>query len=370
MTVKELGNEAQPVRADNRLGLNYLTEAERFKKFSHPLIDVHSHIHGGHAAQVYERVARLYGVGLTYSMTHLEELLPVQEVLKGTLRLIAMPKFASKEPLVEHGVGYLRRVEAAYRLGARIVKFWNAPRLYDFAPNYPFADHPLRLTSPGKLEVMEGAARLGMYFMVHIADPDTWFHTKYRDSVRYGTKRQNHLMLEEMLTRFVVPTIGAHMAGSAEDLEYLSSLLERFPHLYLDVSATKWIVREISKHPIEEARSFFIRWQERILFGSDIVTQDAHLVASEGKTGKETQASSAEEAFELYASRYWALRTLFETNYVGESPIADGDLHMVAPDRFSPLDAPALRGLNLPDEVLERLYFRNAERLLGSFCQV
>ncbi|MHC4590503.1 MAG: hypothetical protein ACYTAQ_14535 [Planctomycetota bacterium] len=40
-------------------------------------------------------------------------------------------------------------------------------------------------------------------------------------------------------------------------------------------------------------------------------------------------ASSPQEAFDLYASRYWALRTLFETDHVGPSPIADPDLALV-----------------------------------------
>jgi hypothetical protein len=199
--------------------------------------------------------------------------------------------------------------------------------------------------------------------MFHVADPDTWFATQYADQNRYGTKRQHHELFEVVLEKFPVTTIGAHMAGSPENLSYLSTLLNRYPHLYLDISATKWMVRELSKHPRQELSEFFLQWRERILFGSDIVTQDAHLTASTMKSGKELQASSAEGAYDLYASRYWALRTLLETNYDGPSPIVDPDLSMSAPAQYGIDATPILRGAALPVEVLEWIYFKNAARL-------
>jgi hypothetical protein len=67
-------------------------------------------------------------------------------------------------------------------------------------------------------------------------------------------------------------------------------------------------------------------------------------------------ASSPEEAFDLYASRYWALRTMFETGYLGESNIADPDLAMVDPARHDAMSAPTLRGLALPAPALRTLY--------------
>ena len=54
-----------------------------------------------------------------------------------------------------------------------------------------------------------------------------------------------------------------------------------------------------------------------------------------------TKASNPQEAMDLYASRYWALRHLFESRYDGPSPIADPDLAMVDPDRFRPAGYPS-----------------------------
>jgi hypothetical protein len=47
------------------------------------------------------------------------------------------------------------------------------------------------------------------------------------------------------------------------------------------------------------------------------------------------------------------------------SPISDPDLHMVAPERHTPLDAPPLRGLSLPPDLLRSLYRDAAVKLLG-----
>ena len=73
----------------------------------------------------------------------------------------------------------------------------------------------------------------------------------------------------------------------------------------------------------------------------------------------DAKASDESEAYELYASRYWALRTLLESDYHGESPIADPDLHLVDSANFTPLDAPRLRGCSLDGDALQSLY-RNA----------
>src|SRR5215475_211947 len=115
------------------------------------------------------------------------------------------------------------------------------------------------------------------------------------------------------------------MGGWPEDLDFLDGMLARHPNLHLDTSATKWQVRELSKHPRESVVAFFTKWKGRIFFGSDIVTSEDHLAPKKENPAhpKADQANSPESAFELYASRYWAMRTLLETGYDDESPIAD-----------------------------------------------
>lgn len=349
----------------NRLQLDYRYLAASFQKLPYPIIDVHSHINGEKATPIYAEAAEQYGVGTTYSMTTLKEIPKVRQIMGESIQFIAVPDFANKDRRAAVGKEYKESIPHFRKHGSKIVKFWNAPRIYE-ASSEPFAQSPFRLNAPERREVMAMGMDLGMIFMAHVADPDTWFSTKFKDFNRYGTKHQQYEVFEEVLSQFPVPWIAAHMGGYPEDLRFLSGLLERNPNLYLDCSATKWIVRELSKHPPEETRAFFTRWKGRILFGSDIVTSDAHLSEDRNSTEMDAKASTPQDAYDLYASRYWALRTLLETDYVGPSPIADPDLHLVSPEEFTPLDAPTLRGCKLPPDILRALYHDAAHNLLNT----
>ncbi len=351
------------IHAANRLGLDYAAEAASFPRLEHGIFDVHTHINGPAAASLYWRAAELYGVERVYSMTPLEKLPAVRQVLGDSVRFIAVPNWAAKDRRHEHGEAFLERIRRFHAEGSRIVKFWSAPRGVDYGRE---AGDPklLRLDSPARIEAMELAADLGMVFMTHVADPDTWFAGKYSDASVYGTKAQQYEPLEELLDRFRGPWIAAHMGGWPEDLAFLSGLLSRHDNLHLDTSAAKWMIRELSRHPRLDLVGFLRRFRGRILFGSDIVASDEHLATKQTELEILRRANSPQEAFDLYASRYWALRTLYETDYEGESPIADPDLHMVDPQRYDELDAPTLSGKSLPKDVLADLYHGAAARLL------
>jgi hypothetical protein len=70
------------------------------------------------------------------------------------------------------------------------------------------------------------------------------------------------------------------------------------------------------------------------------------------------QVSGNDRGFDFLASRWWAHRKLWETAYIGPTPIFDPDL--------SSENQPMLRGLALPDPVLQKLYHDNVIKLLGS----
>ncbi|MHC5022529.1 MAG: amidohydrolase family protein [Planctomycetota bacterium] len=352
-------------RPASRLDLSYEQEARRLGPPPAPIIDVHTHLGGLAAARIYQRAATLYGVELTYSMSPLEQAEAIRDLLDGRVRFIAVPNYWAQEDRHHHMTdGFLARIEAYHAIGSRIAKFWAAPRSIDYAEEMGDPDC-MRLDAPHRIVAMEAAAGLGMAFMVHIADPDTWFASKYSDASKYGTKKAQYEPFERLLDRFRQPWIAAHMAGWPEDLDFLTGLLDRHQNLYLDTSACKWMVRELSRHTPEELRAFLARFDGRILFGSDIVTSDDHLEhADDDATEMARKAASPDEAFELYASRYWALRHLFETGYDGPSPIADPDLALVEPDRYTELDAPPLRGMTLPRERLVTLYHDTAHDLL------
>lgn len=352
----------------NRLRLDYAAEAARLGAPPVPIIDVHSHINGLEAVAIYRAAARAYGVELTYSMTRLEEVDRIREALDGRIRFIAVPNYWAEEDRRHHmGRGFLERIEAYHAKGSRIVKFWAAPRSRDYAVEMGDPDF-LRLDAPHRLESMRLARDLGMMFMAHVADPDTWFATKYRDAAAYGTKAAQYEPFETLLEAFDQPWIAAHLGGWPEDLEFLTGLLDRHPNLHLDTSATKWMVRELSRHSRDDLVAFLTRFRGRVLFGSDIVSDDAHLAATKSDNEQLAKASSPEDAFDLYASRYYALRKLFETDHDGESPIADPDLAMVDPDRYDETDAPRLVGKSLPGDILRSVYHDAAHDLLERWC--
>lgn len=354
-----------PLNASNRLGLDYRAQARQMPLLgSLPgIIDAHSHINGLRAARAYQEAAELYGIVLTYSMTQLEQVAAMREIFGGRIRFIAVPNWAGQDKRFEMGEGFIERIRAFHKLGTRIVKFWAAPRSIELGR--AFGDERfMRLDSPSRIEAMKVAHDLGMIFMTHIGDPDTWFSTKYADASVYGSKLDQYEPLERLLDRFKQPWIAAHMGGWPEDLDFLSGLLQRHPNLYLDTSAAKWMIRELSKHPRAALIHFMHQFRGRVMFGSDIVTMDEHLAPATGKMEMAAKAETPEQAFDLYASRYWALRKLWESDYQGPSPIADPDLNMVDPKRFDPMDAPMLIGQSLPIDLLRGLYHEAAEGLL------
>jgi predicted TIM-barrel fold metal-dependent hydrolase len=216
--------------------------------------------------------------------------------------------------------------------GVSIIKFWSAPR---------GRDRGLFVDAPWRIEAARRARAAGVRaIMVHVADPDVWFTRQYADWAKYGSKPDQYIGLERMLAEFPdMMWIAAHMGGDPEHPDHLAALLEKYPHLYFDTSATKWQVREISPRAAQ-VRELVCRFPERFLFGSDLVTRHG-LVR------------------EHYISRYWCQRTLWESGWKGPSPIAD-------PDSVSPqAGTPTLAGVNLPVDVLGKVYRENAIRLFG-----
>ena len=239
--MKGIGN---PTSASNRLGLDYRAEAARLGAAPKPIIDVHTHINGTRAAEIYRDVCDVFGVCRTYSQTRLDGAEKVRSILGDRIRFIAVPDFMSDDKAYAFREGFLENVQAFHeRFGSRIVKFWAAPRFRDYIEELG-SDDVIAMDSPWRVRVAELAQSLGMMFMTHVGHPDTWFSTKYADASVYGTKSQQYVAFERMLDRFSSPWIAAHMGGWPENLGFLSGLLSRHDNLYLDTSATKWMVRE------------------------------------------------------------------------------------------------------------------------------
>jgi len=330
----------KPINDANRLGLDYRAESQRFA-YTGPIIDIHTHIGTLDAARLYFQIADLFGITKTVSMTKLENIDAINAEFADRIEYIAVPNYEAANEPGTFTTDWLYRIEKFREKGCRIVKFWAAPRGRDLH------DDALHLDSPSRLEGIQLAYDLGYrIFMTHVGDPDTWFATKYADANKYGTKTEQFKPLENLLDEYHdVTWIGAHMSGSPEDLDFVQGMLDRHPNYVLDTSAAKWQVRELSKHP-DRFRAFCEHNPGRVLFGTDTVVNNANL------------------DFDLYASRYWALRTLIETNYDGASPIVDPDLNMVDPSLDEKSTA-HLRGAGIQGETLNSVYHDAAARVLS-----
>ncbi|QDU34740.1 Amidohydrolase [Poriferisphaera corsica] len=321
----------------NRLGLDYRLESSELP-YEEPIWDVHTHVQSVKSAEMMLAAMDAYGVEKIWSMSNLEIVPDLKRIFGDRIEFIAVPNFSEKDEEGTFTTDWYRRIEKFAECGTKICKFWAAPRGIDFDPSFAI-DHPSRRTA------MDIARDCGMMFMTHVGDPDTWFATHYRDKQKYGTKADHLAALETMLDVYDdVTWIAAHMAAQPEHLDVLQGVLDRHPNLYLDTSATKWMVRELSRHP-KEFSDFCERNQGRVMFGSDIVTSDENI------------------DFDLYASRYWSLRTMYETDYDGLSPIVDPDLVMLSPEKGDKQTAD-LRGASMPNELLDVVYHNAAKELL------
>ncbi|MBY0311370.1 MAG: amidohydrolase [Phycisphaerales bacterium] len=360
-------------RACNRYAWDYGRAATALGKPVCPIIDAHAHLNGAETCRVYAKVRAMFGIERTYTMTQLPNCDTVRQEMGSSVRFIAFPTFMATSRYQAFRDGYIRVIEEFRdKHDARMLKLWASPRLREIIPEIaalPYGATDLaEVDAPWRIRACEVGERLGMMYMIHIADPDTWFQTKYNDPKRFGTKLEQYAGLERMLDRFTNPWIAAHMGGWPEDLGFLDGLLTRHPNLYLDTSATKWVVRALGEHDASAVRAFFEKWSGRLLFGSDIVVQEDHLKPQ--KTSQSPMADladSPESALDLYASRYWALRAMFETGVDMDSPIADPDLMMVQPTKFDAMSAPKLRGIGLSDEHLRVLYRGAAESVVEAW---
>src|SRR5690606_38273960 len=193
----------------------------------------------------------------------------------------------------------------------------------------------LRVDDPELDPVWETLARLGVPAFIHTAEPQEFFQPLDFENERWlelalFPDRRNHgeltfdALMEERdnlfrrhpNTRF----IAAHFGWHANDLQRAARMLEEFPNVSVEVGA---ILYDLGRQP-RAAREFFIRSQDRILFGKD----------------------SFQPSESPY---YWRV---FET----------GDEYF---DYYRDYHAFwKLYGMDLPAEVLRKLYYENALRLL------
>jgi len=171
-----------------------------------------------------------------------------------------------------------KTIEESYRKGIKGLKFHKTVSLAekDSSGKYIAIDD-IRLKP-----IWEKAAELNLPVLIHIADPVAFFKPIDQYNERYEelianpnwsfykpglyTREQLMQMQENLLadnpsTTFII----AHVGSYAENLGQVRRWLDNYPNMYVDVAAR---FNELGRQPYT-ARKFFIDFQARILFGTD-----------------------------------------------------------------------------------------------------
>lgn len=294
-------------------------------RYTGPIIDAHCHNGKIPATRRMFKAGARYGVKRWVAICRIQQ---VDELRKHFGERIAFSIWIDHSHLdnadafVETN---LNIIDQAVRKGCHSIKFWYKPEFNHRSDIY-FDD-------PRLDPIFRAMADNSLPALVHIADPDVWWKSHYHDPERFETKKFTYRQLTNTLRRFPSVRVQvAHMGGWPENLTFLSRLLDSHPNCYLDTSATKWIARELSAQPAA-ARTFIIRYIDRLMFGSDLV-------------------AFKQATLEHHCSRYFVHRHLYEHASSLPSPIPDpdanGQVHVA--------------GLDLPDAVLHKLYYQNAQR--------
>lgn len=175
---------------------------------------------------------------------------------------------------------------------------------------------------------------LGIPVLIHTGEPaifwepineknERWLEMKQYprrhrgDSTRFPSweiviKEQWNVFRKHPKTKF----INAHMGWMANDLDRLGRHLDEFPNVYTEIGA---ILAELGRQP-KHAKDFFIKYQDRIMFGKDTWRPEEYYVYFR-------VLESSDEYFDYYRKRhaFWKMY-----------------------------------GLGLPDDILKKLYYKNA----------
>ncbi|NVM03446.1 MAG: amidohydrolase family protein [Candidatus Helarchaeota archaeon] len=202
----------------------------------------------------------------------------------------------------------------------------------------------LRVDTPKLDAVWEKCGELGIPVTIHVADPVAFFTPLDRFNERLEEliehpdwmfnkpefyshdeliEQRNNVIRKHKNTVFV----GAHVGNYPENLQKVAEYLDEYPNFNVDICAR---LSELGRQPYS-TRKFIIKYADRVLFGTD---------------GSDAGPINAE----MYHVHWRFLETDDEYFDVEKSHHLQGRWRVY--------------GVYLPDEVLEKIYYLNAKRLI------
>ncbi len=320
-----------------------VTKETHIVKAKFPVIDIHNHLGDLENTKHYLEEMDKAGVWKCVSLDALskddfykEHLKVSAAVAKDRFLPFFRPDF-SKIDEPNFGVKEAEKLAKAVKMGCKGLKISKDLGLgfKDATGNFVAVDDP-RIDP-----IWAKCGELGIPVEIHVSDPKAFFTPVDQYNERYdelgnnpewsfyGEEFPSKMEILEARNRVIkrhpnTIFIGAHFGNLPEDLAVVGSWLDSFPNFYVDIDAR---ISELGRQPYT-ARKFFIKYQDRILFGTDTPC-DA-------------------EAYRLY---FRFLET--DDEYIDPS-----SAHKLQ-GRWM------IYGLYLPDEVLEKIYNKNALGILG-----
>jgi len=306
----------------------------------YPLIDVHSHQRGSSPAQLDKLLAEMDQINLriviNLSGGSGEALRKNVQAFKGRdpnrFAVFANIDFRGlNEP--DFGKRAAAQLEQDVKNGAvglKIYKNLGMDLSYAGGRRVPVDDQVLD-------PIWEACARLRIPVLIHTGDPWSFFQPWDKHNERWlemklmgGRVRppdhfpnweslmaeRDRLFARHSKTTFIV----AHLGWQANNLAALGQLLDRLPNLYTECGA---VLYELGRQPFT-ARDWLIKYQDRVLFGKDryVVSEYPYYFRV---------FETRDEYFDYYR-KYHAFWKMY--------------------------------GLSLPDEILKKIYFKNALRIV------
>jgi predicted TIM-barrel fold metal-dependent hydrolase len=250
----------------------------------------------------------------------------------------------------------VRQIEEGHRLGAAGLKEFKRLGLY----LHDKSGRLLRIDDPKLDPVWKRCGQLGMPISIHVADPrafwlpldpsnERWEELKdhpqwwFGDPSKFPAREELLGELERVIARHPETTfVSVHFANNAEDVAWVDRELDRYPNMMADLAAR---IPEIGRHDPEEVRRIFVKQQDRILFATDFQVYDELTLGSGGSGPPPTDEDAA-----LFFSKHWRWLETRDKNFPHMTPI-QGNW--------------TISGIGLPANVLRKIYFDNARRLLA-----
>ncbi|GAC1674721.1 MAG: hypothetical protein NVS9B2_24420 [Steroidobacteraceae bacterium] len=254
----------------------------------------------------------------------------------------------------------VRHIDAEMARGALCVKVWKNIGMVERDAHGRF----VMLDDPRFEDVMNHLEARRIPLAAHQAEPkNCWLPleamTTENDRSYFRDHPQYHMYLhpaqpgyESLLAardRFVarhprLPFVGAHLASLEWNVDELAKFLDDHPNATADLAARMTQVQYQSISDIDKVRRFFVKYQDRLLYGTDLTERPPE----PSERAEHPPADSAQ--FEAEADGVWRSDWLY---------LATSEVQAI-PDLKA-----RVRGLALPKPVIAKIYYSNARRVYG-----